>query len=172
MPRPKQGRAIPTFDRLLQVRSGIEYECSFWGQNLARRPFYMNPIPLTSLPALLSVNRASSVFEGGPHLPAPLPASVVLRDQKMTLERRARSGMMEANLRVPTACGMHSTGHPRIQLANAQLGPSPMPQALAEGRAAAIDDVLDASISTAALGFPLESVNISDGILTFTGRAR
>jgi hypothetical protein len=172
VPRRKQGRAIPKFDRLLQVRSDIEYECSFWGRNIARRLCYMKRIPLISLQAVISVNRARSFLVGCPDLPGPMPVSAVLCDQRMVHERQARSEMVRANLSLPTECVIHSTGHLRIHTANAQLGPSPMPQALPEGRATVIDEVLDGSIGTAAFGFLLDSVNVSDGILAVTERVR
>ena len=81
---------------------------------------------------------------------------VVLGDQKMILFGRARSGILEANAAVTTEFSVDSDGLPRIRITDAQLGPLPMPQALQDAVAAALDEALTGSIGPAAIGFRLE----------------
>jgi hypothetical protein len=97
---------------------------------------------------------------------------VVLADQKMILYGRANSGMVEANVAVTTEFGIDSAGLPEIRITDAQLGPLPMPQALQDAITAAMDEALTGAIGPAAIGFRLESIDISGGVMTLTGRVR
>jgi hypothetical protein len=98
--------------------------------------------------------------------------SVVLRDQKMFLYGRATSGLIEANVTLTTEFGIDAAGLPEIRIVDARLGPLPMPQALQDLLAAAIDEALTGSIGPAAIGFRLEAIEITNGALTVTGRVR
>jgi hypothetical protein len=97
---------------------------------------------------------------------------VVLSDQHMILYGRGSSGMIEANVVVTAEFGIDSAGLPQIRITDAQLGPLPMPQALQDVISAAFDEALTGSIGPAAIGFRLESIDISGGVMTITGRVR
>ena len=97
---------------------------------------------------------------------------VVLGDQKMILFGRGRLGILEANLAVTTEFDVDSAGLPEIRITDAQLGPFPMPRVLQDAIASALDEALTGSLGPAAIGFRLESIDISDGIMTVTGRVR
>ncbi len=97
---------------------------------------------------------------------------VVLGDQRMVLFGQARSGIMEANASVTTEFSVDSGGLPRVLVTDAQLGPLPMPRALQDAIASALNEALTGSIGPAAIGFRLESIDISDGVMTITGRVR
>jgi hypothetical protein len=95
---------------------------------------------------------------------------IVLGDQQLILYGRASSGMVEANVAVTTEFSVDGSGQPDIRITDAQLGPLPMPQALQDAIATAMNEALAGSIGPAALGFRLESIDISGGVMTLTGR--
>lgn len=97
---------------------------------------------------------------------------VVLGDQRMVIYGRAVSGMLEANVSFSVAFSVNSAGHPEIHVTDAHLGPLPMPQSLQDAIASALDEALTGSVGPAALGFRLESIDISGGLMTITGRVR
>lgn len=104
--------------------------------------------------------------------PVMTDPQVVLTGQKMIIYGRARSGMLEANVAVTATFSIDPNGVPEIHISDAQLGPMPMPQALQDAIAAAIDEALTGSIGPAAIGFRLETIDISEGLMTITGRVR
>jgi hypothetical protein len=97
---------------------------------------------------------------------------VVLGDQKMMIYGRAVSGMVEANVSLAAEFSVTPAGQPEIKVTDAHLGPLPMPQALQDAIASALDEALTGSIGPAALGFRLESIDISGGVMTIAGRVR
>lgn len=97
---------------------------------------------------------------------------VVLGDQELTIYGHAKSGILEANASITTAFSVDEAGKPIVRISHAELGPIPMPDALKDGIAAAIDEALTGAIGPAAIGFRLESIDISGGIMKITGRVR
>ncbi|MFH1186030.1 MAG: LmeA family phospholipid-binding protein [Chloroflexota bacterium] len=97
---------------------------------------------------------------------------VVLGEQEMVVYGRARAGIFEANLAVTAQFAIDQSGQPEFRISDAELGPLPMPQALRDSIAAAVDEALTGYIGPVAIGFRLESIEISSGIMTITGRLR
>ena len=99
-------------------------------------------------------------------------AQVVLGDQEMIVYGRARAGIFEANAAVTVEFAVDDLGKPQIKITHAELGPLPMPDGLKDAIASAVDEALTGYLGPAAIGFRLESINISGGAMTFTGRLR
>ena len=97
---------------------------------------------------------------------------VELRNGEMIIYGRARSWIFEANMAVTTIFTIDEDGRPEILISHAELGPMPMPTALRDAIAAALDEALTGAVGPVALGFRLESIEIADGNMTVTGRLR
>ena len=97
---------------------------------------------------------------------------VVLSDGEMIIYGRARSWIFEANMAITTVFAIDADGKPEILISHAELGPIPMPTALRDAIAAALNEALTGAVGPVALGFRLESIDIADGNLNLTGRLR
>jgi hypothetical protein len=97
---------------------------------------------------------------------------VVLRNGEMIIHGRARSWIFEANIAVTTAFSIDEDGRPEILISHAELGPLPMPTALRDAIAVALNEALTGAVGPVALGFRLETIDIGDGNMTLTGRLR
>ena len=97
---------------------------------------------------------------------------VVLGEQEMVVYGRVRSGIFEATMAVTAQFAVDQSGQPQFRISHGELGPLPMPQALRDSIAAAVDEALTGYIGPVAIGFRLESIEISNGIMTVTGRLR
>jgi hypothetical protein len=97
---------------------------------------------------------------------------VVLRDKEMVIYGRVQSWIFEATVAATAQFAIDETGAPHVSVTHAELGPLPMPQALRDAIAAAVDEALTGYVGPVAIGFRLESIDITDGVVTFTGRLR
>jgi hypothetical protein len=97
---------------------------------------------------------------------------VVLHDQEMAVFGRAQSGMFEADFAATFRFSVDANGKPEIEISDADLGPVAMPQAIRDGLAATMDEALTGYIGPAAIGFRLENISISDGVMTVSGQLR
>lgn len=97
---------------------------------------------------------------------------VVLTQQEMIVYGRARSWILEANVSLAVTFAVDAQGSPQVTVRRADFGPLPMPQAVQAGIAAALDEALTGYVGPVALGFRLEAIEISDGVITLTGRIR
>lgn len=97
---------------------------------------------------------------------------VTLRDGVMRLYGRAQSGVFVANLSVTTEFGVDQDGQPKITIQQAEFGPLSAPPGLVKITGAFLQETLTGSLGTAATGFRLASVAISDGKMTLTGRLK
>ena len=104
------------------------------------------------------------------HQPVITGPQVVLGEQEMVVYGRAQSWIFEANVSVTAVFSSDDLGRPQISVTNAELGPMPMPQWLRDGIAAAMNEALTGYIGPAAIGFRLDSIGISGGVMTVTGR--
>jgi hypothetical protein len=97
---------------------------------------------------------------------------VVLRNGEMIIYGRARSWIFEANMAVTAVFSIDEDGRPEILISHAELGPLPMPTALRDAIAVALNEALTGAVGPVALGFRLETIDIADGSMTLTGRLR
>jgi hypothetical protein len=65
-----------------------------------------------------------------------------------------------------------ATNLPKIEIAEADFGPFPVPEGLNAAISAMIDETFTGSLGPVAIGFRLESISIADGVMTLTGRIK
>jgi len=104
--------------------------------------------------------------------PILVDPQVVLGEQEMTLFGRAESGMLQANASLSMQFSVDADGKPEVHIGQAELGPMPMPDPLKQAVASAIDEAFTGSIGPAAIGFRLETIDISAGVMRITGRVK
>lgn len=105
--------------------------------------------------------------EADPLLSEP---KVFLRDGQIQVFGRASSGVFTANVAVILSAGVDPEGRPAIEVVSADFGPLPAPAALNSLVSSLIAEAYTGALGPAASGFRLESINITNGLLTMTGR--
>jgi len=97
---------------------------------------------------------------------------VVLRSGVIGFYGKAQSGLFIANLSVLAQASVDQSGMPKVEVTQAELGPIPMPEALTSAISTLLQEALTGSLGPAAIGFRLESIDVSDGMVTVTGRTK
>jgi hypothetical protein len=97
---------------------------------------------------------------------------VVLQDGVIRIYGKAQSGLLVANISASARVTIDENGQPKIEVTGAEFGPIPMPEGIASGLSAFLQETLTGSVGPAATGFRLESVDIADGVMTVTGRTK
>jgi uncharacterized protein YpmS len=97
---------------------------------------------------------------------------VVLQDGVVRIYGKAQSGLFIATISATARVTVDDNGQPQIEITQAEFGPIPMPESLVSGLSAFLQEALTGQLGPAAIGFRLESVDISDGVLTVTGRTQ
>ncbi|HEY5983731.1 MAG TPA: LmeA family phospholipid-binding protein [Anaerolineales bacterium] len=93
-------------------------------------------------------------------------------DQQIKIYGRARSGIFEANVSMTAKFEIDADGRPDIRISGAEVGPMPVPQAFNDALASAVDEALTGYVGPVAIGFRLESIDISAGVMKVKGRLR
>ena len=110
-------------------------------------------------------------LQSQPNLPITNP-QVQLQDGQMKVLGRVQQGMFSANISMTMTVGVDQNGQPRISITQEDFGPIPAPQGLNEAASAFVAEVLTGSLGPAATGFRLESISITNGVMTVTGRTK
>lgn len=98
---------------------------------------------------------------------------VLLRNGQMQLYGKITQGMLTANMLITMNVTIdEATGQPKIQIASADFGPFPAPEGLNSAISAIIDETFTGSFGPVAVGFRLQTITISDGVMTLTGRIK
>lgn len=97
---------------------------------------------------------------------------VYLRDGQMQVYGQAMRGYFVANVLVLLDVSVDEQGQPKIEIANADFGPLPAPQALKQSVTAILTEAYTGSLGPVATGFRLESISIANGLMTVTGRIK
>ena len=97
---------------------------------------------------------------------------VYLRDGQMQLFGKVERGIFLANVAMVVDVSVDEAGAPRIQVASADFGPFPAPQGLNDAISAVIAEAFTGSLGPIASGFRIESITISDGLMTLSGRIK
>ncbi|WKZ45399.1 MAG: hypothetical protein QY302_06370 [Anaerolineales bacterium] len=97
---------------------------------------------------------------------------VYLRDGQMKIYGKTQQGMFTANIGIIVNVGVDENGKPKIEIASADFGPFPAPQGINDAITAMIEEAYTGSLGPVATGLRIESVNISNGTMTVTGRIR
>ena len=97
---------------------------------------------------------------------------VFLRNGQIQLFGKVQRGVFVANVAVIMNAGVDAAGQPKIEVASADFGPLPTPQALNDLISSFIAEAYTGSLGPAATGFRLENITIADGVMTLTGRIK
>lgn len=98
---------------------------------------------------------------------------ILLRNGQMLMYGKITRGWLTANILITMNVGVDElTGQPKIEIASADFGPLPAPEGLTSVLSAIVAEAFTGSFGPVAVGFRLESIAITDGIMTLTGRIK
>jgi len=97
---------------------------------------------------------------------------VYLRDGQMQVYGNVKRGYFVANVLVVLNVTVDELGQPAIEIASADFGPLPAPDALKESLTAILTEAYTGSLGPIATGFRLENINIANGLMTVSGRVK
>lgn len=95
-----------------------------------------------------------------------------LQDGQIQIYGTAQQGYIQANIKIVLTAGIDAQGQPKIELASADFGPLPVPAGLKAAISTTVQEAYTGSIGPIATGFRLESITISNGIMTIVGRTK
>ena len=94
---------------------------------------------------------------------------VFLREGEMEIVGKYDTGPVTTNAGVVLEISVDAEGKPLIKVISGSLGPLPLPAEILNGISQIINQSLSGQIASAATGFTLESIVISEGTLTMSG---
>jgi hypothetical protein len=97
---------------------------------------------------------------------------VYLRDGQMQIYGKTQQGLFTANIGIIVKVGVDANGQPSIEMTSADFGPFPAPQGLKSALTAMVKEAYTGSLGPVATGLRIESISISGGVMTITGRIR
>lgn len=97
---------------------------------------------------------------------------VYLRDGQMQIYGKTQQGMFSANIGILVNMGVDANGQPQIEVTSADFGPFPAPEGLKDAITAMVREAYTGSLGPVATGLRIESIAISNGVMTVTGRIR
>ncbi len=132
------------------------------GQN-GQLTLTINETQLTSLLAA----KLSSLPD--PFLTEP---QVYLRDGQMQIYGKAKRGYFEANVGIVLTASIDANSLPLIEVTSADFGPIPVPDNLNKTISSMVQEAYTGALGPLATGFALDSIVITDGVMTLKGRIR
>ena len=98
---------------------------------------------------------------------------ILLRNGQMQMYAKMTQGIFNANILITMNVGIDAvTGNPKIEITSADFGPLPAPEGINTAINAVINEAFTGSLGPVAVGFRLEAISITDGIMTLTGRIK
>ncbi len=97
---------------------------------------------------------------------------VLLRNGQAQIFGEAQGGLLTANISLTLQVNVDAAGRPQIVITKTDFGPLPVPPNLDETVSTLIQEAFTGALGPAATGFRLETVSLSDGFMTVTGRVR
>jgi hypothetical protein len=97
---------------------------------------------------------------------------VYLRDGQMQIYGKTQQGFFAANIGIIVQVGVDAEGKPLIEIVSADFGPFPAPEGLKNAITAMVEEAYTGSLGPVATGLRIESISISGGIMSITGRIR
>ncbi len=97
---------------------------------------------------------------------------VYLRDGQMQIYGKTQQGLFTANIGIIVNMGVDANGQPQIEIASADFGPFPAPKGLKDAITAMVKEAYTGSIGPVATGLRIESISITGGAMTITGRIK
>lgn len=97
---------------------------------------------------------------------------VYLRDGQMQIFGKTNQGMFAANIGIIVSVGVDETNRPKIEIVSADFGPLPAPDGIKNAISTMVEEAYTGSLGPVATGLRVESISISNGIMTVVGRIR
>ncbi len=98
---------------------------------------------------------------------------VRLRNGQLELYGKITRGWFTANMLIVMNVSLDETsGQPKIEIASADFGPLPAPKGINAAMTALIQEAFTGTLGPVAVGFRLETIAITDGMMTLSGRIR
>jgi hypothetical protein len=97
---------------------------------------------------------------------------VFLREGQIKIFGKAESGIFTANVSVIAQVMVDMDGQPEFNITQTDLGPLPTPQGVNKAISALVHEAFMGSLGPIATGFRVESISISDGLMTIKGRIK
>jgi hypothetical protein len=98
---------------------------------------------------------------------------VILRNGQMELYGKITRGWFTANMLIVMNVSVDEvSGQPKIEIASADFGPFPAPEGINAAMTAIVQEAFTGTLGPVAVGFRLETITITDGLMTLTGRIR
>lgn len=106
-----------------------------------------------------------------PH-PLITDPQVLLRGGQIDIFGKAQSGIFTANIRITAQASVDVNGEPKIEIVQSDFGPLPAPQGINDGISAFLHEAFTGTLGPVATGFRLDSVTITDGVMTVSGKVK
>src|SRR6266487_1265561 len=97
---------------------------------------------------------------------------VYLRDGQMQIYGKTQQGLFIANIGIIVNMGVDGNGQPQIEIASADFGPFPAPKGLKDAITAMVKEAYTGSLGPVATGLRIETISITGGVMTITGRIK
>lgn len=97
---------------------------------------------------------------------------VFLHPGTMEIYGKMQQGNVVSNVKLTLAVTVDAQGKPQIEVLAAEFGLLALPAGFREAIAKALTEAYTGAIGPAATGFRLESITISEGLMTLVGRVR
>jgi len=124
----------------------------------------MTESQLTSYLALKIQNQSDPPFKD---------PQILLQNGQMQLYGKITQGYFYATMLITMNVGIDpATGLPSITIASADFGPVDAPEGINKAISSIIDEAFTGSFGPVATGLRIETIEIADGVMTFSGRIR
>lgn len=97
---------------------------------------------------------------------------VYLRDGQIQLFGQASRGYFQANVGIVLTATVDANGQPLVEISSADFGPVPVPENLNQSISSMVQEAYTGALGPLATGVALDSIVISDGVMTLTGHTR
>ncbi len=97
---------------------------------------------------------------------------VYLRNGEIQIFGKASQGNFEANIGIVITTSIDENGSPLLTVKSVDFGPLPVPEGINAAIGSLVSEAFTGALGPAATGFRLESIVITDGIMTLTGRVK
>lgn len=97
---------------------------------------------------------------------------VYLRDGQMQIYGKTQQGLFVANIGIIVQVGVDPNSQPLIDVTSVDFGPFPAPEGLKNAITAMVKEAYTGSLGPVATGLRIETISISNGVMTITGRIR
>jgi hypothetical protein len=109
------------------------------------------------------------------HLPAEqksllINPQIVLQDGQIKIYGQVKKSIFIANVRIIMQAIIDFDEQPKLYLVSADFGPLPAPAGLMDSLSTVLNEAFTGSLGPYATGLKIESIDISDGKITITGK--